>query len=125
MVNNFIFIEEGSLDTNNMLKLLQNSGMTDANVIRYKQGTAKPELINIESEGSQISLVEHDKNLKKLTEAKITASLLKFLNECCEVTLTEDHVRGTKYYSTRYIGKPESLVEDFKQFLAEEDNSWM
>lgn len=124
MVNNFIFIEEGSIDTNNMLKLLQNSGMTDANIIRYKQGMAKPELINLECESEQVNLVEHDKGVAARTEAKIISGLLKFLHECSEQRVDRDVMSNTEHVYTIYRNTPESLVENFKEFLTEEDNRW-
>ena len=124
MVNNFVFIEEGSVDKENLRKILDNSGMTNANIIRYKQGTTKPELITIENDDSQINLVEHNKNITEMNTAKILTCLVKFLHECGDTRVDRDIASNMDHVYTVYRNTPESLVENFKQFLAEEDNSW-
>ena len=78
MTNNFIFIEEGSVDTENMRKILDNSGNADVKFITYRQGAAKPELVSIESNDDVVEEIE------KRTTNKILDALAMFLNDRTE-----------------------------------------
>ena len=115
MTNNFIFIEDGSVDTNNMLKLLQNSGMTDANVIRYKQGTTKPELVSIESDDELVNATE------RRTIKNVLDILDKFIAEKTETsTLAEwsaDIFADRITHRTVYVDHDDSFTDSFAKFL--------
>lgn len=114
MKNEFLFVEEGSVDQNNMLKFLQNSGMTDANVIRYKQGAPKPELVSVANDSAE--LIE---TAEKETVDNVLDLLAKFLDANTETYSQTDVMYGPHniLYRTTYKGTVDQLIRDFKDLL--------
>lgn len=115
MDKQFLLVEEGSLDQNNMLKFLQNSGMTDANVIRYKQGTTKPELVSVEGNDDVMEEIE------KRTTNKILDALAMFLDD-----RTERHMETSADFFTmneKFINKLifrgtfDEFMKQFEEYL--------
>lgn len=115
MDKQFLLVEEGSLDQNNMLKFLQNSGMTDANVIRYKQGTTKPELVSVESNDELVNATE------RRTIKNVLDILDKFIAEKTETcTLAEwsaDIFADRITHRTVYVDHDDSFTDSFAKFL--------
>lgn len=54
MVHNLIFIEDKSLDEEG-LKKLEQVGITDKNIVFYRQGATKPELVSVEQNAPQLT----------------------------------------------------------------------
>lgn len=115
MDKQFLLVEEGSLDQNNMLKFLQNSGMTDANVIRYKQGTTKPELVSIESNDDVVEEIE------KRTTNKILDALAMFLDDRTErhmETSTDLFAMNEKFINKLiFRGTFDEFMKQFEEYL--------
>lgn len=75
MVTNFIFIEEGSVDAENLRKMVENCG--DAKIITYRQGATKPELVSIENN----NLENNIKGIEDRTMNRMISLLYDFLHE--------------------------------------------
>lgn len=116
MTKEFLFVEEGSVDTNNMLKFLQNSGLNDASIIRYKQGAPKPELVSISSDPAELIAA-----VEKGTIDNVLDILAKFLDANTEtIAQTDvDVMRGLSAVvcKTVYRGTADDLIRDFKELL--------
>lgn len=115
MTKEFLFIEEGSVDQNNMLKFLQNSGLNDASIIRYKQGAPKPELVSISSDPAELIAA-----VEKGTIDNVLDILEKFLDANTErVVQTTDPMYGpyAVVCKTVYKGTMDDLIRNFKELL--------
>lgn len=109
MVKDFVFIEDGSLDQYNLLKLLENSGMTNENVIRYKQGSPKPELVSVECNTPQLTnelMLEYLKEYLDNTAEKKSESY--FDNYECTFKI---------HYTTTIDDTIDDFITKFKAFL--------
>ena len=125
MVKDFVFIEEGSLDQYNLLKLLENSGMTNDNVIRYKQGSPKPELVSVNNTAEIVSETE------KLTIENILCIAKAFLEENTEKIVETNfdmyYPDRKVAYKTIYQGTIDGLMNELRQVIdrhyTEDDNN--
>ena len=113
MVKNFIFIEDGSVDLENMRKILDNSGNADVKFITYRQGAAKPELVSIE----QSEATQNPDVYKKEAEEEILKGLYTFLIERTERTSNLDHISRDILFRTIYNGHIDDFMTEFKNFL--------
>lgn len=118
MVEQFLFIEEGSVDIPSIQKFLKNSGLTDANVIRYKKGSPKPELVSVNNDEKRIEA------LKAETTKNIMQTLIQFLEQHAvihpEFVKASDMYIGCKYNIT-YQGDVPDFMEAFYTFLKEKE----
>lgn len=126
MVKDFVFIEEGSLDQYNMLKLLENSGLTNDNVIRYKQGSPKPELVSVDTTGKEIEkedvqdiVNEAERQIKN----NIFETLEEYLDNVSEKKTNDGYNIETCKFETYHVFTVFDSVQDFvakfKKFLEE------
>ena len=124
MVKDFVFIEEGSLDQYNMLKLLENSGLTNDNVIKYKQGSPKPELVSVDTTGKEIEK-EDIQSLVNKAENNILTALEEFLYEYTEKSGEEyfdnQMCRFVTYYTLTAKGNVNDFMNNFKDYLSNKD----
>ena len=119
MVNNFLFIEEGSVTTANLRKLIENSDITEASVIRYKKGCPKPELVTVKP-------IDTDRLIKDTSDV-VTSQLLNglviYLNDITEKKTYRDVdiLRGkcVETNTVKYYGTVEELIQGFREFLRE------
>lgn len=125
MDKQFLLVEDGSLDQNNMLKFLQNSGMTDANVIRYRQGATKPELVSVNNDAAELV-----KTVEKETVNNVLDILEKYLEANTErISQTNTdlfHPTMHVIYKTTYRGTLDELMNAFRRLLnkyIEDDNN--
>lgn len=116
MKDQFLFIEEGSIDQNNMLKFLQNSGMTDANVIRYRQGAPKPELVGMQNHNdAAVHQIRLDAKIEQTDF--LLQSLEEFLAKNTEFNTFFDTMRNAGRCIMQYEGTIDSFIDKFKVFL--------
>ena len=124
MVKDFVFIEEGSLDQYNMLKLLENSGLTNDNVIKYKQGSPKPELVSVDITGKEIEK-EDIQSLVNKAENNILTALEEFLYEYTEKSGEEyfdnQLCRFVTYHTLTVKGNVNDFMNNFKDYLSNKD----
>lgn len=117
MVKNFIFIEDGSLDTENLRKILDNSGGTDVKFITYRQGTTKPELVSLEvSEAAQ-----NPEAYKQEAKDELIKALYEFIIDNTERYCYDDHdymrMEHTIKCKTVYKGTVDDFMENFYKYL--------
>lgn len=123
MENQFLFIEEGSVDTLNLRKFLDGSELSETNIIRYKKGAPKPELV---------SLVKHDDaavdkiiiDSKKEQTDELLKKLEQFIGEYAEFNKFFDAQRNAGRCIMKYEGTPETFIGQFKVFLDKDDITW-
>lgn len=115
MVNNFIFVEDGSLDTYNLRKLLEKSQMTEANIIRYKQGSPKPELISVNNSEIDIDTIRTEAGDER--ENHLMDSLFEFLDKKAIKHSVRDEFTFQTFYNMQINETPESFIKKFKEFL--------
>ena len=118
MVNNFIFIEDGSLDAENLNKLMKNSENSKVKFITYKQGAAKPELVSIaQSEAAQ----QNPEVYKKEAKEEMLNHLREFLKIRTETTVYEEYsyvqMKDITTYKTSYRGTMDDFIGEFEHFL--------
>lgn len=113
MVNNFLFIEEGSVDEANLRKTLDNCGHKDVKFINYKKGTAKPELVPIENNS-----VEYVEKIKKETTDELLDILAEYLDLAME-NISEFSPKSNGFITHRIIfhGPAESFMKCFKEYI--------
>lgn len=113
MVKNFIFIEDGSLDTENLRKILDNSGGTDVKFITYKQGATKPELVSLEiSEAAQNPEV-----YKQEAKDELIKALYEFIIDNTERYCYDDMMERAVKCKTVYKGTVDDFMENFYKYL--------
>lgn len=107
MVNNFIFIEDGSVDTANLRKILDNSGNTDVRFITYRQGAAKPELVSLQSN------IKQEAKKKQIID-KVLSDLSEFIDKTmvCGADPMKNMICEMTYY-----GSKETFIARFEEFL--------
>ena len=117
MVKNFIFIEDGSVDVENMRTILDNSGNTGVKFITYKQGANKPELVSIESS----EFTQNPEVYKQEARETMLTYLYDFLLEHTErLSYVEpDHatIMSNIRYKTTYHGTMDELIDNFKRYI--------
>ena len=117
MVKNFIFIEDGSVDLENMRKILDNSGNTDVKFITYRQGAAKPELVSIERSDA----TQNPEVYKEEAKEKLLSVLLDYLHIHTIKSVERHHnyltITDDVIHKMLYLGTPESFIEHFKNFM--------
>ena len=84
MEKQFLFIEEGSIEYPHLRKFLDKSGLTDANIINYKKGAPKPELVSIQKDSQGSSEIEIMKETVKACKQLFFEDLQGFLDEYAE-----------------------------------------
>ena len=119
MKDQFLFIEEGSIDALNLRKFLDVSGMTDANIIRYKQGAPKPELASIQYDDAAVRQIRLD--AKKEQTAMVLKNLEDFLSKNTELHKFFDEMIYAGRCVMKYDGTPESFIDKFKVFMDEDE----
>lgn len=117
MTKDFLFFEEGSIEYPYLKKFLENSGFTDANLIEYKKGAPKPDLVSIElSEAAQNPEV-----YKKEAEERMLKALAEYLDNTAEKKAVSEYnyyaFRDEVYYSLTVDGTVDEFVNHFKDFL--------
>lgn len=116
MVKDFVFIEEGSVDQYNMLKLLENSGLTNDNVIRYKQGSPKPELVSVKTD-DKIDINEIRSKAVDECRDYLMDNLFKFIDKIAIKHSFRDEIYRQTLHNMQINETPESFVNKFKEFL--------
>lgn len=120
MVNNFIFIEDGSLDAENLNKLMKNSENAKVKFITYKQGAAKPELVSIESsEATQQNPDVYKKEGEKETLKRLYDFLLNSFNVSQYYFDDYDAVtiQNSRRCKTSYNGSIDNFMMEFETYL--------
>ena len=117
MVNQYLFVEEGSLAPNDIAKIVENIKNTGASLIMYNKGAAKPELVSL-----NISEVDIDKIRQEAIENHtnyILENLLKYMTLRSTIYHIRDEMTCIIESSMRIEGIPEEFVDRFKNFLNE------
>ena len=107
-----VFIEEGSLDKNELVKLSKNSGITDADIITYKKGTAKPELVSVEYDGKK-DIEEQKTRVKNY----ILNELSQFMCTNTTVLRNYSYVTMRDEFKTTYEGTLDDFIRNFEEQL--------
>lgn len=114
MVKNIMFIEKGSLDSNNHRKLLENLEKTNVNIVEYETSTTKPELVSIEINNNAEELKSHIIND---TMDKILNALSEYIKERTAQYVDFDNLENRNIHRISYRGSRESFMADFVEFL--------
>ena len=119
MINQYLFVEEGSLAPNDIAKIVENIKNTGTSLIMYNKGCAKPELVSMgEADVGQIIC-----DARNNQTAYLMSNLLEYLYHVVERrTHAEfDDVRFMNIVKNTvvYNGTVEELVQNFKDYLSE------
>ena len=98
MLKNFIFIEDGRVDAENLRKLTDNTG---AKIIVYRQGSPKPELVSVEYS-------ENVKNQDIFLE-EVKHAFLKALADYLRETAREETTSEELHYDYQILRMPDSF----------------
>lgn len=124
MVKSFIFIEDGSLDTENLRKIMDNSGNADVKFITYRQGAAKPELVSIENNEPVKNMSAYRKEIIEMHRNVVLKALETFINDKVErhVETDFDHFyqKGVYHHKLIYRGDTDDFTKQFEHFLKHE-----
>lgn len=113
MVKNFVFIEDGSLNEGNLDKL-RKVGITDENMVVYRQGSTKPELVSVEHETPQLT---NELMLKYLEEF-----LYEYTEKKGEEYYDNQMCRFATYYTLTAKGNVNDFMNNFKEYLSSKDD---
>ena len=119
MVNNFIFVEDGSLKQEDLKKLFTVSGMSDANVIRYKQGATKPELVSVENDNRPSEVEIMNKTIETYRNVGFGA-LEKFIIGNTQREAFYNDILCRNQHKIIYRGSIEDFLDNFREFLTHE-----
>ena len=108
MVNQYLFIEQGSLTPSDINKLVENTKNTGTSLMMYNKGCAKPELVSI----GDITEKRDEYTLDDLKEY-----LEEVLEQHMESRWSDIHLTTEKYHKLSYYGSFDELIKGFEEFL--------
>ena len=108
MVNQYLFVEEGSLAPNDIAKIVEHLKNTGTSIIMYNKGCAKPELV---------SMGDVVKKRDAYTLDDLKEYLEEVLEQCVESRWSDINLENEHYYKLSYYGSLEVLIKEFEEFL--------
>ena len=108
MVNQYLFVEEGSLSQSDITKIVENIKNTGTSLIIYNKGASKPELISMGDIAEKRDAYTLD-DLKEYLE--------EVLEQCVESRWSDMNLENEHYYKLSYYGSLEALIKEFEEFL--------
>ena len=117
MVNQYLFIEQGSLSQSDINKLVENVKNTGTSLMMYNRGSTKPELVTIDNSGIDIEAIK-TAAAREYGEFLID-NLLTFIDEVAIKHSHYDEMTRTTSFSMQIKTTPEYFVKRFADFLNE------
>ena len=119
MNKEFLFMEEGSIEYTHLRKFLDKSGFTDGNIIQYKKGTPKPEIISVEV--SEPATTLNPEVYRQEAREELLKSLYEFL-VCSTERYSHDEydymsMEHRVEYTTKYRGTISEFMDKFKNYI--------
>lgn len=122
MVNNLIFIEDGSLNEGNLDKL-RKAGITDDNFVVYRQGSTKPELVSVNNNDDVQDIVNE---IEQQIKNNIFETLEKYLDNVSDKKSNDGYNLETCKLETYHVFTVYDSVQDFvakfKKFVEDKCN---
>lgn len=118
MVNQYLFVEEGSLAQSDIAKIVENIKNTGTSLIMYNKGSAKPELVSI-TDDEKIDIYKIRTEAAEECGNYIMDNLLKYIKFRSIICQSVDEMTRTNSYKMQIEGTPDEFINRFKNFLNE------